>query len=149
MKWIYGGAFITLIATFFVLLILLEIRMPNNDFNEKDFRNNYNEIFKFKFPDSAKIVKKEYKKDGGFLGDEYWTVRIEYSDNEYKELLNYVKSENEMLLKDYSNKPILDCITGKNIIYSIATNYMNPWNYEIYFFEDRKTIRIKLIIYGD
>jgi hypothetical protein len=31
MKWIYGGAFITLIATFFVLLILLEIRMPNND----------------------------------------------------------------------------------------------------------------------
>jgi hypothetical protein len=148
-KWIYGGALLTLIATFVVFLILMEIRIPNNDFNEKEFKHNYTEIFKLKFPSSANILKKEYKKDSGLFGHEYWTVRLIYSEDEYNNLLNYVKDENEMLLQDYSENPKPDCITGKSIIYSIATNYMNPWNYEIYFFEDRETIRLKMIIYGD
>jgi hypothetical protein len=148
-KWIYGGAFFTLIATFFVLLILMEIQIPDTDFKINNFRNIYTEIFQLNFPDSANIIEKDYRKDGGLFGHEYWTVTIKYSDSQYEELLDYVKSENEMLLKDYDEKPKLDCVTGENIIYSITTNYMNPWNYEIDFFEDRKTTRIKLRIHGD
>jgi hypothetical protein len=148
-KWIYGGGFLTLIATFFIFLIAIEIRIPDNNFNENEFKQSYTNVFQSELPNSVKIFKKEYKREGGLFGAEYWTATIEYNENGYVDLLNYVKKENEMLLQDFSDKPKVDCITGDNIIYSIKTNYMNPWNYEIIFFEDRKTTQIKLTVYGD
>jgi len=149
MKWIYGGSFLTLIATFIIFLTLLEIKIPNNNFNENEFKQRYSNVFQIKLPGSVKILKKEYKKDVGLFGSEYWTATIIYDENGYMNLLNYVKKENEMLLQDYTGKPKIDCVTGYNIIYSIKTNYMNPYNYEVFFFEDKKTAQIKLIIYGD
>jgi hypothetical protein len=145
-KWIYGGGFLTLITTIFIFLLVLMIRIPDNSFNDNEFKQSYTNIFHLELPNSVKILKKEYKKEGGLFGSEYWTATVEYNENGYVDLLNYVKKENEMLLQDFSVKPKVDCITGDNIIYSIKTNYMNPWNYEVNFFEDRKTAQIKLII---
>ena len=54
-----------------------------------------------------------------------------------------------MLMQDFRGKPKIDCTTGDNIIYSITTNNNNPWNYEVNFFEDMKTVQIELIIFGD
>ena len=148
-KWIYGGAFLSFIATFSIFLILLEIKMPSNNFNENGFKQIYSEVFNLELPSSVSFLKKQYKKESGLFGTEYWTVTILYDSNGYKDLLNCVKKENEMLMQDFRGKPKIDCTTGDNIIYSITTNNNNPWNYEVNFFEDMKTVQIELIIFGD
>jgi hypothetical protein len=147
--WIYGGILLTLITTILFFYILMEIKMPNNKFNENSFRENYKDIFKLELPSDYGLIYKKYEKESGLFGNETWTAKISYNEEEYSKLLNYVKAENEMLLKDYSNNPIVDCETGNKIVYSIQTNYMNPWNYNIDFYEDNKTLRLQIVIYGD
>jgi hypothetical protein len=68
MNWIYGGAFLTLIATFIIFLTFLEIRIPSNNFNENEFRQKFTNVFQIELPGSVEILKKEYKKDGGLFG---------------------------------------------------------------------------------
>ena len=54
-----------------------------------------------------------------------------------------------MQLKDYNENPLIDCETTDKIVYSIQTTYMNPWNYNINFFDDKKTIRMEIIVNKD
>lgn len=147
--WIYGGISLTLITTILFFYILIEIKLPNNKFNDKRFRETYKDVFTLDLPNDYTLIDKKYEKESGLFGNEIWIAKISYNENEYLKLLNYVKSENEMLLKDYKNNPLVDCETGNKIVYSIQTNYMNPWNYNIDFFEDNKTLRLKIVMYGD
>ena len=148
-KWMYGGILLTLIFTILLFYILMEIRLPNNSFSEDRFKETYKEIFQLDLQSGYKIIDKKYEKESGLFGNEIWTVSISLNGNDYLKLLNYVKTENQMQLKDYNQNPLIDCETTNKIVYSIQTTYMHPWNYNIDFFDDKKTIRMKIIEYRD
>jgi len=148
-KWMYGGILLTLIFTILLFYILMEIRLPNNSFSEDRFKETYKEIFHLDLQSGYEIIDKKYEKESGLFGSEIWTVRISLNGNDYLKLLDYVKTENEMQLKDYNENPLIDCETTDKIVYSIQTTYMNPWNYNINFFDDKKTIRMEIIVNKD
>jgi len=149
-KWVYGGIVFTLIMTMLAFFTLITIRFPDNTFYESDFEETYEEIFfKMELPNEYNLIAKDYEKGSGLFGHETWTARLSFNEKDYTKLLNYVKNENQMLLEDHTDNPLTDCKTGDKIIYSIATSYMNPWNYNIDFFEDNKTFRLTMIVYGD
>ncbi len=147
--WVYGGAGMTFFATVLYSCLLMEIRFPGNDFSEADFRKTYKMIFNVALPKNIDIVESKYERGSGLFGNETWRARISFNEADYLKLLDYVKTENELLLKNHVNNPLNDCQTGQKIIYTIQTNYMNPWNYNIEFFQDKKTVRLVLTIYGE
>lgn len=149
LNWIYGGLILTLITTILSFNILLEIRLPDNRFDENSFKRTYKDIFNMELPIESKITDKKYEKEIGLFGNETWKAKISLDERAYFKLLNNIKTENKILLKDYNKNEVIDCETGIKIAYSINTNYMNPWNYKIDFFEDNKTIRVTITVLGD
>jgi len=148
-KWIYAGLVLTTFMSILFFNFLLEFRLPSNTFEESRFKETYKEIFQLEFPTNYSLISKKYTKEGGLYGTEIWTASILFNEIEYLKLLNRIKEENEILLKDFTEDPVSDCETGHKIVYTIKTNYMNPWNYNIDFFQDKRTVRIELTIFRD